>query len=250
MAYKAADIPLLVFIDGYDELQMDVENLTNLPKILGRSEYPNAKLIVTSRPNTIDKEKLEERFSFNNKLESYHFLPFNIDQLLGYLKEQLAWEEETKANYKRTLQSSKSLREVLRNPFVLYLLKESWATLSQEPINQLTRWKIYEGFVRHCITIPSSLFSPQLQNVLIDGYLGLVHSFQTFAKDIAFRACQNKSLTFNSKEAATKLNYPWINLKQLVEEDSQKKFAKCGEELTNAIEKEQRRTILSEDFIV
>jgi len=77
------DIPLLVIIDGYDELQMDVEDPANLPKYLGISDYLNSKLIVTCRPNTIDDKELDERFSLNGELQTYYFLPFigkgNVD---------------------------------------------------------------------------------------------------------------------------------------------------------------------------
>jgi len=251
--YSLEDIPVLVFVDGYDELQMD-GNPANLVKHLGLSVYPNAKLIVTCRPNTVKSENLYGCFNFNDELQVCHFLPFSINQLLGYLKEQLSWEDETVAKYQNKLQSSKSVREVLRNPFVLYLLKQSWKTLSQEPLDQLTRWKIYEGFVKHSITTQSFLLSPQLQDILAAGYLNLVDSFQAFAKDIAFLSCQNNSTTFNWQEALSELNYPWVKLKALVAEDACKQFAKRQQELSTSNEEEkvqkQRRVLLSEeDFI-
>jgi len=247
--YGLKDIPVLVFIDGYDEIQMD-GSPANLIKHLGLSGYPNAKLIVTCRPNTVKPENLYGCFNFNDELQVCHFLPFSLEQLLGYLKEQLSWEAETLVEYKRTLQSSKSVREVLRNPFVLYLLKQSWKTLSQEPLDTLTRWKIYEGFVKHSITTQCLLLTSQLQDTLTTGYLNFVDSFQTFARDVAFKACQNVNITLNLQEAAAKLNYPWVKLKELVEEDARKQFAKREETLSKANEEEKsqkrRRVLINE----
>jgi len=260
--YGLKDIPMLVFVDSYDELQLEEKQAPgNLVKHLGLLEYPKAKLIVTCRPNTVKPENLQGRFNFNGELQAYHFLPFSINQLLGYLKEQLSWEDETKEDYRRTLQSSKSVREVLRNPFVLYLLKQSWKTLSQEPLNQLNRWRIYEGSVRHSITIQRSLLSLQLQDALathfltVDFNLNVDRRFQAFASEIAFRALQNNGITFNRQEALRKLKSPWVKLKELVTKDARELFAKRLDELSKASEKEklqkQRRTLLSEeDFVL
>jgi tetratricopeptide (TPR) repeat protein/serine/threonine protein kinase len=251
--YELQDTPVLVFIDGYDELMDKLP--VNLVEHLGLSKYLNAKLIVTCRPKTADLKDLYERFNFSGQLKMYHFLPFSIDQLLEYLKKQLFWGAETEAEYRRTLQNSSSVREVLRTPFVLYLLKKSWRTLSQEPFDQLTRWKIYEGFVKHSITTQCSLLAPQLQDTLAKGYSNLIDSFQAFAGDIAFRACQNKSTIFNLQEAVSKLSYPWVRLEELVAQDARGQFKKRQEGLSKANEKEklqkQRHTLLSEeDFIV
>jgi serine/threonine protein kinase len=197
--YGLQDIPILVFIDGYDELQMDEEPI-NLVDHVGLAAYDNIKLVVTCRPNTVDAKLLYERFNFKGNLETYYFLPFSLDQLLGYLKEQLSWGEETLGAYKKTLENSKSVREVLRNPFVLYLLKESWEIVSQRPLNKLTRFQIYEGFVEHAVTAGRSLLSPSVQSALAAGYPSLVESFKAFGREIAFEACWNNSIPFLSKK--------------------------------------------------
>jgi hypothetical protein len=101
-AYGLKGIPMLAFIDGYDEIQMDEEPL-NVVEHLGLSDYNNVKLVVTCRPNTVEAKLLNERFNFKGNLQTYHFLPFSLEQLLGYLKEQLSWEETTKEAYKKTL---------------------------------------------------------------------------------------------------------------------------------------------------
>jgi len=121
------DIPLLVFVDGYDELASSekAEELPNLVNHLGLGEVVNAKLIVTCRPSTVRASELESRFSFNRKLETRHFLPFKVDQLLTYLKNELFWDDVLHDEYKKTLENAESVRTVLRNPFVLNLMKES-----------------------------------------------------------------------------------------------------------------------------
>ena len=75
------EIPLLVFIDGYDELALSEkdEGFSNLVNHLGLNEVANAKLIVSCRPNTVEESELGSRFSFNGKLVKRYFLPFSID---------------------------------------------------------------------------------------------------------------------------------------------------------------------------
>jgi len=251
----------LVFVDGYDELASSEkdERAPNLIKHLRLEGMIDAKLIVTCRPNTVDANELEHRFSFNGKLETRHFLPFSMDQLLTYLKMELSWDDELHNEYKETLEDAESVRTVLRNPFVLHLLKKSWKVLiegSQEnPLRNLSRWQIYEGFVKYAITTQSSLLSTELQVSLANGYSNLVESFQAFAKDIAFKACQKRGIAFSLQEALRELNHAWVKLKKLVKEDARKQFAKRQEELNKASDKEkvqkERRVLLSEeDFVV
>jgi serine/threonine protein kinase len=87
-----ASIQPLVFVDGYDELGADEgeEDTPNLIHHLGLQEAAHAKLIITCRPTTVVRDEQEARFSFHGKLTTRHFLPFNIDQLLTYLKNELS----------------------------------------------------------------------------------------------------------------------------------------------------------------
>src|SRR5262249_21604591 len=148
---------------GYDELtgSKKEEVLPNLVSHLGLQAAKHAKLIVTCRPGTVKEEEQIAYFGFKDQLQTYHVLPFNTNQLLTYLQEQLSWDDATKAEYKRKLQDSKAVQEVLRNPFVLYLLRQSWGTLSHTPFEALTRWRIYEGSIRHAITTNAHLLEKQ-----------------------------------------------------------------------------------------
>jgi len=252
------NIPLLVFIDGYDELGLEgkAEALPNLVNHLGLQGVVNAKLIVTCRPNTVERNELEARFSFSGKLETRHFLPFSIDQLLTYLKNELSWDDELHDEYKKTLENAESVRTVLRNPFVLHLMKESWETVSKRSLNRLNRWHIYEGFIEHIFKTQSSLLSENLHKRLIDNQENLLVSYQEFASRIAFSAFQKNGITLEWKEAL--MVSTWANLKDLAQSQAKDEFAQRQEKLAanlkeaNEEEKNKltRRSLLTEEDYV
>ena len=248
-------IQLLVFIDGYDELQLDAEP-TNLVEHLGLLGMCDAKLIVTCRPNTVKKSAQETRFGFNGALTTRHFLPFSLDQLLGYLQKELSWEEKVYQEYKETLADAETVRTVLRNPFVLHLFRESWETLSQRPLAQLNRWQIYEGFIDHSVKSGEALLSKKIQEHLKGSYSDLFTSYQAFMSGVAGQAFQQKAITLSVEEA--KGISPWADLPKYVEEVSKKEFAerkaKLHAEIDQAPEEKKaqlsRRSLLNEDDYV
>jgi len=249
-------VTMLIFIDGYDELQMDEEPF-NLVERLGLSNDDKIKIIVSCRPDAVDSNFLGKRFSFKGNLQIYYFLPFRFDQIVSYLKNELSWNECEAAQAEKALQNFKSTREVLRNPFMLYLLKQSWKTVFKQPLDKLNRWKIYEGFVNHLITTQCTLLSSKVQGALKGNYTSLVESFQAFTNDIAFGAFQNKNMTWsllNLQRAEGRLSCPWARLEGLVGQDAREQFTHRQEKLNKVSEKEkaqkERRAILSEeDFI-
>jgi tetratricopeptide (TPR) repeat protein len=138
---------------------------------------------------------------------------------------------------------------------VLHLLKQSWNTLQEQPLAELSRYQTYDGFVKNVLTTQSSLLTPAIQSTLSAGYPNLVESYQTFTRDVAFKACQRDRLTLSLEEALRELNHTWVRLGALVSEDAQKQFAEREESLIKASEKEkvqkERRTLLrEEDFIM
>ena len=100
----------------------------------------------------MEETQLTNRFAFQGQLETRYFLPFNVKQVLGYLQDRLSWTEETHQQYQDKLKNTPAIRTVLRNPFVLSLLVQSWETISKQDFKQLNRWMIYEGFVTHWLT--------------------------------------------------------------------------------------------------
>jgi WD40 repeat protein/serine/threonine protein kinase len=249
----------LVFVDGYDELGggEKAKVLPNLVHHLGLQVYPNAKMIVTCRPNTVERSGLEDQFSFNGKLETRYFLPFSIDQLLTYLKNELSWSPETHSEYKKTLAEAEAVRTVLRNPFVLHLLRASWETISKKPLNRLNRWQIYEGFIDHIINTQKSLLPEKLQKLLQGAYPSLLISYQAFISEVAIRAFNNKGITLSLEKAQGVSE--WAKLEEYTEEEAKNEFAERQEQLKLKLanaddsEKEQlmRRSLLKEeDYIL
>ena len=241
----------LVFIDGYDELQND-EEPTNLVEHLGLPEAGHPKLIVSCRPRTVEQSAQKSRFGFNGVLTTRHFLPFSLDQLLGYLQKELSWEEKVYQDYKNTLGNAESVRTVLRNPFVLQLFKQSWETLSKRPLDQLNRWQIYEGFIEHIIQANKAFLSINVQKCLNDGYPNLLSSYQAFISEVAWQSFQQKGITLGWEEA--KRLSPWARVKQYAEEDAKDEFAQRQKTLTEAGKAGQgqvgRRSLLSEEDYV
>ena len=241
----------LVFIDGYDELQLDVEP-TNLVEHLGLLGMGNTKLIVSCRPNTVEKSALESRFGFNGALTTRYFLPFSLDQLLGYLQKELSWEEKVYQDYKNTLGAAESVRTVLRNPFVLHLFRESWETLSKRPLNQLNRWQIYEGFIEHILQVNKIYLSTKVQKCLQGDYPDLLTSYQAFMSEVAWQSFQQKDITLDWEKA--KDISPWAQVKQYAEEDAKDEFVKRQAQLTQAAKEKKaqqgRRSLLNEDDYV
>jgi WD40 repeat protein/serine/threonine protein kinase len=236
--------PWLFIIDGYDECQADVEP-QNLPQQLGLHNYPNAKLLVTSRPHIVNELELSNRFASNNNLVVRYFLPFSIHQLLNYLKINLYWNDKNYSDYQEKLQQSRQLRTVLRNPFVLSLLVQSWETVKEKDFSQLTRWQIYQGFVEHWLNQKKNLLSDKAQVILSQKHPSLLESFNAFASEMAFFAFQKKLISlpkYQEVELVNSSSY-WLNLEKLVSQCSQETFSERQRLLT--IEN-RRRALLSE----
>ena len=243
----------LVFIDGYDELQLD-EAPTALVEHLGLQDLGGSKLIVTCRPHTVEKSAQGARFGFNGALTTRHFLPFSLDQLLGYLQKELSEDEQVYQDYKNTLGGAESIRTVLRNPFVLHLFRESWETLSQRPLGQLNRWQIYEAFIEHTLQSQKTLLSKNVRKRLKDTYPNLLTSYQAFMSKVAWQAFEQKGIILGWEEA--KKISPWTQLKQYAEQEAKDEFAQRKEKQQKALAaaaaqgQTERRSLLSEDDYV
>ena len=241
----------LIFIDGYDELQLDAEP-TNLVEHLGLSEIGHSKLIVTCRPQTVRKSELASRFGFKGALAIRYFLPFRLDQLLSYLQQERSGEEAVYQEYQKTLENTESVRTVLRNPFVLHLFRESWEALSQRPLRQLNRWQIYESFIAHRLAVQQPLLSEKVQKWLQGSHPDLLSSYQGFTSEIAWRAFQKKAITLGRKEARN--ISLWGHVKEYAQKEAKKEFTKrqmqLKAELEQAPEEKKaqliRRSLLSE----
>ncbi len=234
----------LFILDGYDECQADVVP-QNLPDQLGLHQFPNAKLVVTCRPNTVPSLELKNQFAVNNNLVVRYFLPLNLSQLLDYLKTNLCWDTQTHAHYQEKFQQSHTLRSVLRNPFVLSLLVQSWETVKERDLNQLSRWQVYDGFIEHWLKQQKDLLSHDVQTTLVATHPNLFESFNLFASEIALNAFQQKTLSLSDHQplALTPSSADWLKLSQLVSKDSQQTFQNRQERLSD---QERRRALLDE----
>ena len=208
------------------------------------------KLLVTCRPNTVSTHELKTRFAYDNQLTVRYFLPFRLEQVLDYLQEQLTWTKEMYLGYQKTLEEAQQLKTVLRNPFVLSLLVQSWETLSKEALPTLTRSQIYEHFVAHAMK-KQELLSPTLREHLTGDAKGLLAGFHDFASKVAWEMFQEKTLILGQKTASKQLSSPWTGLEAQLTHDSRTQF----QERQGMIDWEgrggERRALLTEsDYIV
>ena len=249
--FEPGQVAPLVFVDGYDECRMEEGQPGNLVDHLGLP--PGAKLIVTCRPDTVPEEQLRERFGFKGQLRTCHYLSFNSSQLLAYLKEHLGWDEATHRQYQAKLQGSADMRAALRNPFVLYLLWQSWETVSKQPLEQLTRSQIYAGFIEHMVNAGRSLLDKEVQQQLQAGHDALAPSFQAFARQVALLACQDHGITLPVARA-DETGSAWARLEELVRQEARQRYKEREgrlAQLSEAEKKEQKRRMVltEEDFV-
>lgn len=236
--------PLLLIIDGYDECQQDIAP-QNLAVQLGIPVQATVKLVVTCRSETVDPPQLNNRFALQGQLETRYFLPFNIKQVLNYLNDRLAWAEDTRKKYQETLSNISAVRTVLRNPFVLSLLVQSWETIAKQDFNQLNRWRIYEGFVAHWLTTRQTLLPTSVRYMLKGSFTNLSESFAVFASEVAFTAFEQKSMGLLTYEQIKQfVQSPWLNLETSLIQDAHQRFLQRQLKLT---ETQKRRALLTEE---
>ena len=241
----------LVFVDGYDECRIDDQAPANLAQHLGLP--PGARLIVTCRPGTVPQDQVRERFAWQGKLQSCHYLSFDTGRLLAYLKQHLAWDDATCRSYEARLQGSAEIRAVLRNPFVLYLLWQSWETVSNKPLESLTRSDIYESFIEHMANNGQGLLDDKVLEQLLEEHGSLAAGFRAFACETALLACESRAESLAVADAQ-KTGSPWAGLEWLVQHKAGRRYRKrqlALDQLSVEKRKEQtRRLVLTkEDFV-
>jgi serine/threonine protein kinase/Tfp pilus assembly protein PilF len=242
---------LLVIFDAYDECRFTQAQALNLPEYLGLPD--DAKLIITCRPKVVKDAELDERFAVQGRLQVRHHLPFTLDQALDYLRARLDWDDEGHARYRAVLLQSAELRAVLGNPFVLYMLAQSWPTISRQPLESLTRSQIYAGFIRHLVEQGASLLASGVKASLQDNATDLAESYARVAYQTALQAAiwGGSSL---AEDKALKNGWAWTRLPQLVEEEARQRYRERNAEVdalsSSRKTNRQRRMILTEEDFV
>lgn len=241
----------LVIVDGFDECRLRQGEATNLATRLGLPS--DAKLIVSCRPHLFSEEELFARFACAERLLIRHALPFHIDQLLDYLHERLGWNAATRAQYRARLMQSTELRETLRNPFMLYLLAQSWDKVGKQPLEQLTRSQIHAGFVTHLIEHGKGLLAPEVRTELQGDAASLAQSYAAFAEQVALMAADRRMYEL-PEQLALNASSSWSRLRDLVRQEARQRYAEreaqFGQLDESAKKESGRRMVLTlEDFV-
>jgi len=231
--YKLPEnLPLLLIFDAYDECQTSEEVVTeNISEAMGIPKDRTIKLITTCRPQTIAEPEQKKRFEFRSKFETRHFLGFSNHQLIESLLNHLGWDEVQKKTFLDAFNQSESLRNVLRNPFILHLFMESFEMLKDKDLKRLTRWEIYDAAVSEWLRKTTgenaldekSLLHPNVKQRLEVGGLSLKEGFDAFASELSFKAFIKKKLGL-SRELTQALPSLWGNLETYVREEAKDIF--------------------------
>lgn len=198
-------------------------------------------------------DQVQERFAFQGRLQSCHYLSFNTSELLAYLKQHLGWNNATHRRYEAKLQGSAELRAVLRNPYVLHLLWQSWETVSRKPLEGLTRADIYDGFIEHMVRSQQGLLEDEVRQRLQAGHASLPASFQVYANETALLAAEARSATLALDEA-DKTSSPWASLEALVRQEAQQRYRERQARLDGLSAEEKKEAarcmvLTEEDFV-
>eukprot|EP01124_Arcella_intermedia_P003567 TRINITY_DN11970_c0_g1_i1.p1 TRINITY_DN11970_c0_g1~~TRINITY_DN11970_c0_g1_i1.p1 ORF type:complete len:986 (-),score=271.05 TRINITY_DN11970_c0_g1_i1:8-2743(-) len=236
------DIPFLLIIDGFHEL--GYSESVDIVSHLGIPKNTKLKVLVTCRLNVIDRKDYQKVFGPNNKMNVYRLVPFSNGQIFNYLQNELHWSDKRKSNYQKLITSSENLLSFFRNPFILYLMKESWEQLQ---FGNLNRIKIYNAYITHIIQSKSTLLSSSIKEKLIGNFSSLAESYQNFLNQISWLCCQNSTFSLSDKQVEPlKAKNPWLNVLEFTLEDAKNEFL----ERTKKSLENKRRMVLTEDDYV
>jgi len=173
----------LIIADGLDELEREESAKDNIPNMLGLSNWPNVKILMTCRSYTPNERiviSLGESYGGPGKrLSCYHILPFNNSQIVNRIQESLHLTASEVA--KLPVLRTHGLKEVLSCPQVLSLFLRAWDVLQIRNITHMRRWTVYECYLEACLKDIKTALPPNM-NVDVE------EEFCAFAFTVAERA--------------------------------------------------------------
>ncbi|WP_133510563.1 NACHT domain-containing protein [Candidatus Thiosymbion oneisti] len=117
---------LLLIFDGFDEMDLsgDTEARINHFRTLWRLNYPEAKIIVTGRPNFFLGSK-EFRRALGNAEQTHtlYLAPFNLDQIADSLRKA---DASTRTEILELARRDGKFHEVVARPSLLYAVSLLW----------------------------------------------------------------------------------------------------------------------------
>mgnify|MGYP001292905215 CR=1 FL=1 len=148
---------VLFLLDGYDELSGSGSARDNLHRTLQVADQcPQAKLIVTCRTHHLNQEARGQVFCVPGQSSSVvqrFLVPFSQHNIAEYIQKRVADDRRPHvrpllppSEYLEELKASRSLRELVRAPFVLRLFVEALPRL-REHHHAVTLFSIYSAFV-------------------------------------------------------------------------------------------------------
>ena len=215
---------LLVVLDGFDELKQEANGDNTARKrfkdcfeACGAQAWHTGqvKVVVTCRVRSMDNPDVERQYFAHGVLRDYRrriLLPFSSTKIEEYLRERTQTGSSSKLkllpsqDYHEVLQASPSVKEMVRNPFVLRLFIEALPKLKRSgmDLNRIKRFDIYGGFVRQWFEREVYRLSEKHQAALGVGTTdvdSVISNFERYAGILAMEMYRNDSLVVTYDQA-------------------------------------------------
>ena len=230
-------LSIVFLVDGIDELA-NADMNTNICQLLRLNDWPNAKLIFTSRRSNRSDEKDIIRFSpgDNSALTVKFMLPFKVEQLISFTQKKQNWDDATTQKWQESLAQTTSLRAMLRNPFVLSLFADAWPILKDYNPIDINDYLIYQSYVKQWLSASSNLLDNKViaeiaPNNLYDDYLNS-------AAGLAYKLFAEEKTVSRFAEEKDQ----WLNITDIIAEAATSKY-----EESRANSDSEHRNLLSKD---
>jgi serine/threonine protein kinase len=231
---QLANTRFLFVLDGYDELAGT--STRNLPGVLELNRWPNAKLVVTSRPDAVSAAERVARFGVKGQLAQMHLSRFAGSQVTEYLKRRLKWGDEQMVEFQR-LTNTSGLLSVLENPFVLSMYAASYDSQKSLP-SPVKRHHVYAAFVKHWVDRFEGAPVPRAE---LD--CDLHSSLESWFKRVAVKMAQTGRLVCDPADVS---QYPWSDWDAVINKHVDEQFAKGRDGVRSLLSGSQYHGVLKD----
>jgi hypothetical protein len=150
---------LLLIFEGFDEMALvgDTEMRLKHFKTLWQFCYPQAKILITGRPNFfLDEEEMKAALGISKPIgdrpycEAVRLAPFEVEQIAESLREH---EPSVRSQICALVGRNDRFRELVSRPSLLHIVAVLWENERlSEKVDKLTSAFIMDLFVRHSYT--------------------------------------------------------------------------------------------------
>ncbi|MCB2261852.1 MAG: hypothetical protein LGR52_02765 [Candidatus Thiosymbion ectosymbiont of Robbea hypermnestra] len=136
---------------GFDEIDLtgDTESRIAHFRTLWRLNYPQAKIMVTGRPNFfLDNRELERALGDAEQTHTLHLAPFDLDQINHSLREA---DPSTRKEILELARQDGKFREVVARPSLLYVVSVLWRREKLSERRRINSALVIDLFIRQTL---------------------------------------------------------------------------------------------------